>query len=264
MKFFVRFLVCLGLAIVTQVGAISYLLSMLLCRASKITKLYYAFAINLAMYALLTVAVVPYVAPLFGRESVVHLTNVKPLNMWLTVGLNRNYVVPELNNALIEIAGNLAQQQPALSLNILDANFPFLNRFPLLPHLSHNDGRKIDLSYVYQDGYGKPSHFTPSVSGYGVFEWPGLDETNTSAFCRENGYFQYNYSRYLTLGQRYPELSFSNQYNKQLIETLLKNTAISKIFIEPHLVERLHLDDSRIRFHGCKSVRHDDHIHIQI
>ncbi|MFT5619364.1 MAG: hypothetical protein ACI85I_002607, partial [Arenicella sp.] len=42
-------------------------------------------------------------------------------------------------------------------------------------------------------------------------------------------------------------------------------TAYGKVFIEPHLKTRLGLENySKIRFHGCQAVRHDDHIHVQL
>lgn len=46
---------------------------------------------------------------------------------------------------------------------------------------------------------------------------------------------------------------------------MIKNPAVRKIFLEPHLKTRLKLSKySKIRFHGCHSVRHDDHIHLQL
>jgi len=40
--------------------------------------------------------------------------------------------------------------------------------------------------------------------------------------------------------------------------------ATGKIFIEPHLVKRLKLASNKIRFQGCRAVRHDDHLHVQL
>ena len=59
-----------------------------------------------------------------------------------------------------------------IQLNILDANFPFIDGFPLLPHRSHNDGRKVDISLVYETSDGQYSYAVVSRSGYGVFESP--------------------------------------------------------------------------------------------
>ena len=48
--------------------------------------------------------------------------------------------------------------------------------------------------------------------------------------------------------------------NKNMKKEIRKD---DNIFIEPHLKNRLKIGNNRIRFHGCKAVRHDDHIHFQ-
>ena len=57
---------------------------------------------------------------------------------------------------------------------------------------------------------------------------------------------------------------FSKKGTKKLINSILKNQSLGKLFIEPHLKSRMSLNDTRIRYHGCRAVRHDDHIHIQL
>ncbi|WP_326494137.1 hypothetical protein [Ensifer sp. SL37] len=39
---------------------------------------------------------------------------------------------------------------------------------------------------------------------------------------------------------------------------------IEKIFVEPHLAQRLGVEAGSIRFQGCRAARHDDHIHMQV
>jgi hypothetical protein len=39
---------------------------------------------------------------------------------------------------------------------------------------------------------------------------------------------------------------------------------LGKVFVEPHLRERLGVSGDVIRFQGCAAARHDDHIHIQL
>ena len=54
-------------------------------------------------------------------------------------------------------------------------------------------------------------------------------------------------------------------HTKQLIRKIIRHKNVKKIFLEPHLKTRLGLqNESKIRFHGCHAVRHDDHIHIEI
>ncbi len=264
MKILLRLVLLTGLAVLTQVGVVSYLLSFMVCRIAKVKKFTIRFAFHVVTYVLLTLFIIPPVASYFGREPVIISANLKPANYWLTVGLNRNYVVPELNQALQNIAANFSKQAPGAVVLFLDASFPFFNGYPLLPHLSHNDGKKVDLSYVYQDSGGKPVDFSPARSGYGYFEDPGANEENTTAFCKSKGYFQYDYPKYLTLGVTGTEVTFSQKWNRALVNAILSEKKIKKIFIEPHLVKRLGISHNRIRFHGCRSVRHDDHIHIQL
>jgi len=145
----------------------------------------------------------------------------------------------------------------------LDANFPFINKFPLLPHLSHSDGKKIDLSFLYSDT-GKISNKKPAVSGYGIFEKPKKNEYNQITICKRKGYWQYDFPKYLTFGSFNTDLKFSSKATKHLLKIILKEPTTQKVFIEPHLKSRLNLKNSKIRFHGCKAVRHDDHIHLQI
>ena len=58
--------------------------------------------------------------------------------------------------------------------------------------------------------------------------------------------------------------TFDGARTKELVILFASNPAIEKIFIEPHLKERLKLNSEKIRFHGCQAVRHDDHLHVQL
>ena len=215
----------------------------------------------MVVYGLLTFLIVPVIAPIFGRERIRHSDKITPTN-YLTVVLNRNYVVPELNDLLEKTAEGFAGS--GLQINYLDANFPFLDNFPLLPHLSHDDGKKIDLSFVYETAQGEITKSQKSISGYGVFEAPGPGESNQTGVCLDRGYSQYDLTRYLSFGSKNRELEFSEVGTRELITRLLENPDLGKIFIEPHLKNRMGLKSKRIRFHGCQAVRHDDHIHIQL
>jgi len=155
----------------------------------------------------------------------------------MTVILNRNYVCHGVNQLLKRVAHDL--ENTSVQIHYLDANFPFINKFPLLPHLSHNDGRKIDLSLIYQTPDGQISTEKKSRSGYGVFEGPKGSEINQVYACLNSGYFQYDYPKYLTLGKINTHLEFSVRGTKNLIEAILKQPNLEKLFIEPHLKHRL-------------------------
>ena len=246
---------------ITQIGGIVFILSLLLNRIWRTKFVLKPMVTFFGLYIISTFLIVPFIAPLFGREKVKHTKFIKPAN-FMTVILNRNYVKPELNILLEETEISLKGSQ--IKINYLDANFPFIDRFPLLPHLSHNDGRKIDFGLVYQRTDGKISQEQKSISGYGIFEDPKNGETDQIRKCLNNGYFQYDYPKYFTFGSINEELEFSQNGTKKLIESILKSQRLGKLFIEPHLTERLDLKDSRIRYQGCRSVRHDDHIHVQL
>lgn len=247
------------LTVITQIGGIVYFFSLLISKKCK--KNYNTLIIFLLLYFLSTLLIVPNIASVFGREPVIHSKKIKPVN-YLTVILNRNYVVPELNNLLKKTEKELTKTD--LHIHYLDANFPFFNNFPLLPHLSHNDGKKIDISFIYETKFGFVSDKQKTISGYGFFEAPRLDEYNQTKKCLQGGEFKYNLTRFFTFGKINQDLLFSVKGTRRIIKEILKSKNVQKIFIEPHLKTRMKLDNTKIRFQGCKSVRHDDHIHLQI
>lgn len=251
----------LVLTIVSQVGGLALLLAIFI--NSRITQRWRGqdLMVFLLCYAVISFVITPVVAPYFGRQRIKNTDVIKPTSV-VTRVLNRNYVVPEMNALLARTSRTL--RGSGVEIRYLDANFPFVNGFPLLPHLSHNDGRKLDLSLVYQSPDGQLSNAKVSNSGYGVFAEPTKTEWNQTKECKSKGYWYYDYTKYLTLGEKNQELEYSNRYTRILLKALLKNKNLQKILIEPHLRSRLNIADSRIRFHGCHAVRHDDHIHIQI
>tara|TARA_R100001369_G_scaffold25487_1_gene46458 strand:+ start:110 stop:853 length:744 start_codon:yes stop_codon:yes gene_type:complete len=246
---------------VTQIGGIVYLLSLIISKKWKKNLKFKTLIIFTSLYLFSTLLIVPLISPIFGREKVKHSQKIKPTN-YMTVLLNRNYVKPKLNELLSKTEKKLNGTN--IEIHYLDANFPFINKFPLLPHLSHNDGKKIDISLIYETENGIITNKQKSISGYGLFENPKPTEYNQIEKCLNKGYFQYDFPKYLTLGEINKELVFSEKGTKKLIENILKSQNLGKIFLEPHLKSRMNLKNNRIRYHGCRAVRHDDHIHIQL
>jgi hypothetical protein len=157
------------------------------------------------------------------------------------------------------------EEYPGTTISYLDASFPFFDGFPLAPHLSHDDGKKLDLSFTYLDAStGKRTSDIPSFIGYGVCEEPHAGEKNIPDYCRAQGAWQYSLLLKLAPQQNKRNFRFDPQRNKKLINLIAGHNKIGKIFIEPHLKTRMGLQSTTIRFHGCKAVRHDDHIHIQL
>lgn len=155
---------------------------------------------------------------------------------------------------------------PGTTVAYLDANFPFFDGFPLFPHLSHNDGKKLDLAFFYVDSKnGTQLNSAPSFIGYGIYDGPTNHETNYSRICQERGYWQYGALTMLIPKWFQNDYKVDERRTTALIKYLANHKATSKIFIEPHLKARWKLSGyDNIRFHGCQAVRHDDHIHTQI
>ncbi|WP_412984007.1 hypothetical protein [Pontimicrobium sp. IMCC45349] len=241
------------LTVLTQVGGLIWLLALLLSKKYQVKKRF----IFPILYFVFNLIIIPSSAKLLGREQLpIFDEQLKPRNLVYPI-LFRNYVNPELKDLLMK-----ASKETNIKITYLDANFPFFDGFPLLPHLSHNDGKKIDLSFMYLDEYGIATNKKPSISGYGVFS--NSENNKTSKSCIDQGYWQYDYPKYLTFGT-INKLSLNKNSTKQLIQKLLKSSKTEKLFIEPHLKQSLGLNNEmKIRFHGCRAVRHDDHIHLQI
>jgi hypothetical protein len=71
-----------------------------------------------------------------------------------------------MKTAVVNVAKAMNSKYPGSVVNYLDANFPFYNGFPLIPHLSHNDGKKLDLSFYYKTKDQKETNLVPSFIGY--------------------------------------------------------------------------------------------------
>lgn len=154
---------------------------------------------------------------------------------------------------------------PNTIISYLDANFPFYNGFPLLPHLSHNDGKKLDVAFFYKNEFGNElNRKAPSFIGYGVFEEPRSGEYNAPENCENKGFWQYSILEKFVPQWNKDDMIFDSKRTKSMIQFMLQEENTGKIFIEPHLKTRLGLNNNKIRFHGCRAVRHDDHVHLQI
>jgi len=265
-----RILFFLLLTILTQVGGLIYIGSLLFYPLiqrkthHRLSKSILKIAAFIFPYLASTFFLIPLIAkPFGGRVPLPVNGNLKPLNI-ITCLLNRHYVNPSLKEAASAIAVQMKEQFPGTTVNYLDASFPFFHHFPLVPHLSHNDGKKLDLAFFYLDETGKPINTTPSVIGYGAGEPPRANEINTAEFCERKGYWQYSLLNKIIPRKNSQELLFDSTRTKALAIYFANNPSIEKIFIEPHLKARLHLTSFKFRFHGCQAVRHDDHLHVQV
>jgi hypothetical protein len=268
------------LTVFTQVGGVIWLLmwlgANLLCFKSKkksySTYLKIKLALFFTFYLFAAFLVVPLAAekysdrvalPIFGEN------NIQPTTIWTCV-LNRHYVKPKLKEALFRIGNNFDKKYSASKVNYLDANFPFSlafyknKGFPLLPHLSHNDGKKIDLSFFYLDKETQnTTNEKPSFSGYGIYEEPKTGELNQPEICLKQSWY-YEIGKYAKVYSNEEDYSFDKERTNYLMTLIIKEESIKKFFLEPHLKNRFKITSPKWRFHGCKASRHDDHVHIQL
>lgn len=146
----------------------------------------------------------------------------------------------------------------------LDAGFPFLDGFPLLPHLSHDDGKAIDLAFFYQDaetGRAIPAGGAWPL-GYWAYSGPRPGEPTP---CPDfGGTFTLRWD-FDWLQPMFADLRLDSERTKAMVAWLAQKGragGVRKLLLEPHLKSRLGLSSDLVRFQGCRAARHDDHVHI--
>jgi hypothetical protein len=212
-------------------------------------------------YGLLHVVVVPPLAALGGRVPLPCAAEPdRPFAAAhpLFCRLDRHYVDPPLVTLMTNLSREVAREYPGTITLYLDGNFPFLNGFPLLPHLSHSDGRKLDIAYYYRGGELR------SPIGYWAFEEPAPGETPSP--CRAGAWLTTRWDMRFLQGV-FPDRPLEPERTRTALRWLTvegQQYGIERIFIEPYLAKRLGVSSPLLGFQGCRAARHDDHIHIQI
>jgi hypothetical protein len=253
------------LTLLTQIGGLAWLLALAFRRFLPLPRRLVLLIFFAGIYAAATL-VTHQVSPLFGRVPLPCFTSASlVVSTPLYCALNRNYVTPELKAAAEAHADHMASSFPGTKTLALDANFPFVTGFPLLPHLSHDDGRKLDLALYYEDRDGNfRNGETRSPLGYFAFQQPGVGALQPCA----------NRSRFFTLRwdmnwlqALFPDWDIELARMKEALRWLSTEGhghSVEKIFMEPHIPARLGVSSDTFRFQGCNAARHDDHIHIQV
>lgn len=251
------------LTVLTQIGGIAYLIGLALNRLFCVRFATNRFLIIVASYSVLSAAAV-FFAPAFGRVSLPcygdgPLMSQSPIYCVL----NRQYVSPEMFEIAESLANQMVADYPGTQTLTLDANFPFFNGFPLLPHLSHDDGEKLDIAFYYQSDETYVPDQTLSPIGYWGFEQPREGDplpcgsTSGPTLRWDMQWFEWFHADVtLEPGRTRAALLWLATEGERL--------GVTKIFVEPHLQTRLNIQDDNIRFQGCRAARHDDHIHIQL
>lgn len=259
------------LTLLTQIGGLVWLITLglnaLVQKRYPIKRL--RWAIFILLYSLATVFVVPPLARLScGRVPlpVFSNPNLEPENV-LFAFFNRTYVRIELRKTLEEVARQMQTKYPGSAIWYMDANFPFLDGYPLEPHLSHRDGKKIDLSFYWKDAEtGIPIRKNPSPTGYGLWAAPAPGEFDYAEHCIQRGSWWVGYDGDITDWTYDPnDYTFDGDRTRELLRLLVEHPSIQKILIQPHLKKRLDLEGyDKVRAQGCQAARHDDHVHVQL
>ncbi len=270
LKFCFRTALFLFLSILTQIGGLAYLLALSagrIFRHNQSARRSATAFLFLGSYAVLSVASL-FIAPVFGRTPLPCLASDDAelaMQSPLYCVLNRQYVTPEVKQVALDLSSHVATAYPGSLTLALDGNFPFLDGFPLLPHLSHDDGRKLDLAFYYRASGGDYLRgATRSPIGYWAFEAPAdrtdlpcEDRTRLLSMRWDVKWFRPMLSDHVLDRER-------TRAALQWLITSGRDAGVSKIFIEPHLARSLNVESDIIRFQGCRAARHDDHIHLQI
>lgn len=251
----------LVLTVLTQVGGLLLLFAIALARRLRWRRLATA-GLFLVVYAATSAFIIPPLAALGGRVPLP--CSGEPLRaLPVLCAMNRHYAEPKLLALADTLATDLAAAFPGAVTVALDANFPFLDGFPLLPHLSHDDGRKLDLSYFYADATGTYLPVaTRSPIGYWAFETPSEGEETP---CPD----EWLTTRWdmAWLQPLWPNLRLEPERTRFALNWLFTkgpSYGLQRVFIEPYVANRLGVASPLLGFQGCRAARHDDHVHLQI
>ena len=125
-KLLIHVLLITFLTILTQVGGLIWILSILIAIKLKKKKR----IIFPLVYLIFNLLIIPSIASFFGREKLpVFSDTIKPKNITYALFF-RNYVSKKLNIVLIE--SSIALEKDNIKTAYLDANFPFINGFPYI------------------------------------------------------------------------------------------------------------------------------------
>lgn len=237
---------CVLLTGLTQIGGGVLILTLVAARFLRLGKVH-ALAFFCVLYAGATILVVPALAPLFGRVPLACAAEKYQPQSLFYCATNRHYVTPAVKAALRRIAARVDAAFPGTRISYLDAGFPF-GFMPMPPHLSHGDGRKLDLALFYQ------GNTAGGVWAIGYWAFP----SDSASPCAKDGFFRWHMA-WLQLWL--PPHKLDAARTRTLVLAILAE-APHRIFLEPHLMETLQLADSRIMFAGCHAARHDDHVHV--
>jgi hypothetical protein len=260
-SFLCHALIAIGLTLLTQIGGLAYVAALFATKrwrstaVSRWRRCAYLATATVLIYTVASIAMVPPLAVVFGRERV-------PCTSTTFAGcvLNRTYLKPKTLALIASLDQAMASRFPGSNVTVLEGSFPFFDGFPLPPHLSHRDGRKVDLAYFYRDASGRPvARGSPSPVGYFHFQRPHPGERDPCA-----GRFTPLRWDFAWVQPTEPAWALDEERTRAMILWLKARPEVTRIFIEPYLANRLGVSGGKVRFQGCQAARHDDHLHIEV
>lgn len=263
------------LTLVTQIGgavlwACWPVLSLVAGRLKDRSRTLAAIAVTttfLGVYSAISLLAVPPLAAAFGREPLPCLSSdERPLRAVspLYCLTNRNYARPQVHRLLRALSVAMVQEAPGTVTGYLDAGFPFLDGFPMLPHLSHRGGRDVDLAFFYRradDGSPVPAAGAWPV-GYWAFVQPRPGDPNPCTAQIIDLRWDMDW-----LQPAFGDHVLDERRTGAMLRWLAANGpryGLQKTLLEPHLQRRLSAEGGLFRFQGCRAARHDDHLHLQL
>ncbi|WP_370238217.1 hypothetical protein [Brevundimonas sp.] len=171
---------------------------------------------------------------------------------------DRHYVTPAARDALTDAATRLAKDFPGIVVGFMDGSGSE-GIVPFPPHLSHGDGRQVDLALCYTDTQGRPLAEVPDTRKWGGY-WPAEPPRPGERIACPQG-------REGRAHKPDPPANrpwrLDEERTRAMVMILIADPRVRRVMIEPHLEERFGLwGHSKLRFAGCQAARHDDHIHV--
>jgi len=259
------------LTLLTQIGGLIWLLSLYLNGLAQKRRRIWGlrWVIFLTLYTLISIYIVPPIAKYcFDRVPlpVYSNPNLEPENV-VYCFFNRNYVKPAFLKALESVGEQMQDKFPGSTVSYMDANFPFIDGFPLEPHLNHNYGKAIDIAFYWKNAKtGTPLRKSPSPHGYGLWAEALPGEYDYAKHCKQQGYWYIGYDgTFASWCCDRKKYAFDGERTGELMHLIAANPAFGRILIQPHLKKRFGLEAyDNIVAQDCFSARHDDHVHVQL
>lgn len=214
--------------------------------------------ILLAAYLIGMNSLVPWSAHYAGRTPLPSYATddmpVEPLHLIYPL-LGRNYVRFHARDRLIQAAQHAARAHPGLTIQYLDTGFPFPWP-PLLPHLSHSDGQKVDIALAFAKD-GEPVPYARSPIGY----WGFAKESRERCQGHQSRYPIPLRWDFAWLQPLLPDLDLDLSANRAMVRAFDKTPGVCTILLEPTLHNLL--PARKLRANSCNVARHDDHLHLR-